>query len=70
MGKLADMIRSERARKKITQRELGTAIGVGATTVNSYECSKITPTAGKLVKLADFFGCTVDWLLGRTNVRK
>ena len=25
---------------------------------------------GKLVKLADFFGCTVDWLLGRTNVRK
>lgn len=38
-------------------------LGVTDGAVYQWECGYSRPTAAKLIKLADFYGCTVDELL-------
>lgn len=62
-------IRAERARKGISLEKAGKAIGVSANTFQSWEKGEKEPRATNLMKLAIFFDCTPDYLLGYTNDR-
>ena len=66
---LANNIRAERARMNATQDSLSETLGISKYTLQKYENSKLSPTADKLVKMADTFGCSIDWLLGRSERR-
>ena len=44
--------------------QLSKMVEIPSTTMYSWQ-KGVQPTADKLVKLADFFGCTTDELLGR-----
>lgn len=46
-------------------KEFCDASGISINTYQNYESGKRTPTADILLKLADFYGVTVDYLLGR-----
>lgn len=48
----------------LTIAQLSKAVDIPATTMYSWQ-NGTQPTAEKLTKLADYFGCTVDELLGR-----
>lgn len=48
-----------------TMQELCTATGMNFSTYQNYESGKRIPTADILVKLADFYGVSTDYLLGR-----
>lgn len=50
----------------LTQEELGKIVGVGRTTINAYEKDIICPPPEKLVKMADKFNTTTDYMLGRS----
>lgn len=63
----SSIIRELREDKRYTQTQLAKAIGVGQTTVANYEKGTRTPDAEKLNKIADFFGVTIDYLLGRSQ---
>lgn len=63
-------LRTLRTEKNITQTELSKMLGVGTTTINGYETGIIEyPPLDKLIKLADYFNVSIDYLAGRTSIR-
>lgn len=65
--KIGKRIITLRSKHGVTQTELGNAIGVGKTTISNYETGYSTPDAETLVKIADFFDVSLDYLFARTN---
>ncbi|MBQ2680435.1 MAG: helix-turn-helix transcriptional regulator [Eggerthellaceae bacterium] len=65
IAELANNIRAERHRRRMTQAEVAQIIGVKEETVSNYECAKTQPNYEMAVKLADLFGVTLDELGGR-----
>ena len=51
----------------LTQKELAKAIEVGRTTISEYESGKIVPKQEGLLKLANHFNVSVDYLTGVSN---
>lgn len=58
------------ARKKSgkTQKEIADSLGVGQSTYKNYECGLREPNGDTIVALANLFGVTTDYLLGRSDV--
>lgn len=52
--------------KGLTISQLSKIVGIPSTTMYSWQ-NGIQPTAEKLIKLADYFGVTIDYLVGREN---
>lgn len=61
---LADKLKNLRKNKKITQTELGKAIGMSSSVITHYELGDRVPSYEVLIKLAYFYGVTTDYLLG------
>ena len=53
----------------LTQKDLAKAIEVGRTTISEYESGKIVPKQEGLLKLANHFNVSVDYLTGISNER-
>ena len=51
----------------ISQKELSNKLGKTQSNYSLWELGKTEPNITDLKKLADFFGCTVDYLLDREN---
>ena len=60
-------LRGIREDRDIKQREIAEILNVSQNTYSQYENGVISLTADVLVKLADFYGVSVDYLLDRTN---
>lgn len=65
-----NIIKRLRKEKKLTQSELAKLLNVHQTAVSQWEQERTTPDIETTKKLADFFGVTIDYLLGEeTNVK-
>ena len=64
MVKNLKKLRNERG---ISQQTLAQELGITQQSVNKYENHKIEPEIATLIVLADYFGVTVDYLIGRTD---
>jgi len=64
---LAKRLKKLREAKKISQRKLASIIKMSYSAVGMYETGKREPDYETLNKIADFFGVTTDYLLGRTD---
>lgn len=53
----------------ITQRGLAEAIEVSQQSINKYENHNIEPDIATLIRIADFFETSVDYLIGCSNIR-
>lgn len=62
-------IRSERVRIGLTVDGLAKAVGVSKNTIASWELNKRSPDGSYLMRMANIFGCTTDYLLGLTDER-
>lgn len=62
-------IRQLRLERGINQKDLGNALGVSKQSVSNWENGNIMPSIDLLVRIADYFGVTTDYLLGRGNDR-
>lgn len=60
-------LRELRTGKDMTQLTLAHLLNVDRTTVVNWECGKREPDFEMLIKIADYFGVTCDFLLGRTE---
>lgn len=56
-----------RAKKGISQKKLADEIHVSQQSINKYENHDIEPDIETLVKIADYFGTSVDYLIGHTE---
>lgn len=61
-------IRDLREDRDLSQKELALLLDVHQTTYSDYELGNLNVPILVLHKLADFYGVSVDYLLGRTGV--
>lgn len=52
-----------------TQQQFAALLNLNDSTISLYENEKRAPEFHTLIKIADSFNVTVDWLLGRTDNR-
>ncbi len=67
--KFAEILREERLNLGLNQVEFAKIFNVTKQTVSNWENGNRNPDSATLSKLADYFGVTVDYLLGRTDER-
>ena len=62
-------IRSLRVDNGYTQQQIANYLNVKQNTYSQYEVGTLNYPVDALMKLADLYGVSVDYLLGRTDVR-
>lgn len=62
-----NLIRDLRKKSKITQTQLAEICNTTTSNISGWECGKWQPDNDALLKLADYFDVSVDYLLGREN---
>ena len=62
-------IKAIREDNDLTQAHMAKMLNVSQNTYSQYETGKIEWTASSLVKIADYFEVSIDYLLDRTNKR-
>ena len=65
---MKNRIRELRAEKNITQLRLSLELEVSQETVSAYENGKHLPSLKSLIKMADIFHVSTDYLIGRSDV--
>lgn len=66
---LGQRIKDLREELNLTQEDLGKILNVSKPTVSRYEANTNEPNTDTLKKLAEFYDVSVDYLLGRTDMR-
>ena len=59
-----------RIEKGISQQQLADKIGVSQQSVNKYENHNVEPDIDTLVRIADIFNTSVDYLIGHTDIKR
>lgn len=63
-------IRSLRIDAGYTQKRIAGYLGISQNTYSQYEIGVLNYPVDVLMKLADFYDVSVDYLLGRTSLKK
>lgn len=53
----------------LSQQQLAERVGVSQQSINKYENHNIEPDISTLIKIADCFSTSVDYLVGHTDIR-
>ena len=56
-----------RKKKNISQLRLATELNTTQNTISRYETGEREPGIDELIKIADYFNVSVDYLIGRTE---
>lgn len=64
---LCERIRDLREARRLRQTELAELLGVNQRTYSRYELGEVAVSLDVIDRLADFYGTSVDFLMGRTN---
>jgi len=56
-----------RDQRGLTQEELSISLGISRAALSHYEKNRREPDFETLTKMADLFGVSLDYLIGRTN---
>ena len=69
MANFAERLKEERLKKNLNQTQLAEYLYLDRSSISKYETGKQIPETPTLEKLSDFFGVSLDYLLGKTDVR-
>ncbi|MFR3484526.1 MAG: helix-turn-helix domain-containing protein [Clostridia bacterium] len=67
MAQFGEILAELRQDRGLTQRELAKLFFVTPGTISNYEKGRHLPYAERLIKIADYFSVTTDYLLGRSS---
>lgn len=59
-----EKLKDLRHEKEIGQLKLAKELGVGKSVISYWELNRCEPTLSNLIKLAEYFGVTIDFLAG------
>jgi len=65
MKNFSEHLKEIRKSKNLTQKQVGTGIGVEECAYQRYEYGKVKPSFDKLIALADYFDVSLDYLVDR-----
>ena len=63
-------LRNLRENKGYNQEELGSLLGLSTSTIGMYEQGRRQPDNETLLRIAEIFDVSIDYLLGKTEVKK
>ncbi|MDI6871197.1 MAG: LexA family transcriptional regulator [Bacillota bacterium] len=67
MSVLGKRLKELREGRQLLQKELADALGISRNTLASWETGHRTPEMSAVQRLADYFGVSLDYLLGRSD---
>ena len=67
MNKIPNILKDLRKNQNLTQFQLSQALKIGQATIAGYENGSREPHINSLIAYANFFECSVDYLLGRED---
>ena len=70
MIQLGERLKLLRKERELKQKEMAEQFGIALITYQCYEYATRTPDLSSLIALADFFDVSLDYLVGRSDVRK
>ena len=65
-----ERIRNMREDKDITQSYMATLLNIHQTTYSDYELGNLNIPIPVIIKIADFYNTSIDYLVGRTNTKE
>ena len=64
---VAEGLRRFRREKKLTQSDVAKALGIHQQAYQRYEVGKVLPIITLLIKMAEVYNVSIDYLVGRTS---
>ena len=61
----ADCLQELREDREITRKELAAALNISVSTLGMYEQGRREPNIDMLIKMADYFNVSLDFMVGR-----
>lgn len=65
--KFSERLKELRQKSPVTQKQIADELGITVSAYQYYEAGKTEPPLSKLIKLADIFAVSLDYLVGRTE---
>ena len=59
-----------RESRNMTQLSLSLKVGLTQESISAIETGKTTPKLITLMHIADFFGCSLDYIIGKTDIKR
>lgn len=70
MSNFSSRMKELRKERKMTQQELADVFSVRVRTYQGYEYGESYPEVAKLITIADYFDVSLDYLVGRSDMRE
>jgi len=70
MKDFSERLKELRKERKISQKALGELLGISDRNIRFYESGEHRPDFEGLLLLAEYFGVSIDYLVGRTDNRE
>jgi len=67
MSVLGERLKKLRKESGLTLDQLSSQLGIARTTLSGYESGRREPNMETILRIADLFNVSIDWLFGRTN---
>jgi len=67
MSVFSDRLQELKVKRNVMQKDVASAIGVPLRTYQRYEYGEREPQLSTLVRIADFYGVSLDYLAGRSD---
>jgi len=64
-----DRLKELRLEKNLTQEELSKIFNTGKSTISHYEINRRLPDANTIYMYAEYFGVSLDYIMGKTDIR-
>lgn len=68
MDKFGNKLFELRRKAGLSQEKLGEKIGVSRQAISNWETGSVVPDMVNIIKLSEFFGVNVDYLISETNI--
>ena len=65
--KFSERLTEVRKNKNVAAKNVAEALGLSKAAVSQFESGKNAPSVAVLCALADYFGVSIDYLVGRTD---
>ena len=69
MATFSERLRMLREERKMGQKEVASLLGLTYSSIGKYETDSRQPPLHSILRLAEFFQVSTDFLLGRSNIR-
>ncbi len=67
MEKFSTRLKELRSEAGVSMQQLASAVGVSNAAICKWENGEAEPKVSTLIRLSEFFDCTVDYLVGKTD---